>query len=288
MRIVVCIKQVVDTSVPLEVGPDGRGLVPAGLVFMPNPADIGAAALAAEWTAQSGGESVAVTLGPRRAEAVLRAALAQGIHRALLVPDDGTTERDAVAKATVLAHAIEPLAPDLVLCGARSADTGRGIVPGALAEFLGLPQVTRVAALRLADGGRSVVAWRRLERGRREEVACPLPALVAVEEGVAQVAYPALPQWVDALSRPIERVEAAPGPRGSNRATTELIALGPLRPRPKKLLAPESSLPAAERLQQLMGGGARKAQATDIVEGSAEELAAAFLRFLQQQGFLQS
>jgi electron transfer flavoprotein beta subunit len=209
------------------------------------------------------------------------------VDRGLLVSDDGAESRDAMGTARVLARVIEPLAPDLVLCGSRTSDTGQGIVPGGLAEFLRLPQVTGVSALRLAEGGDAVIALRRLERGRRQEVTCPLPAVIAVEEGVAPVGYPSLPRYVDALTRPIERVDAAAvqPSRGLDGASVELVALGPLRPRPKKMLAPDSALPAAERLSQLMAGGARKTQATDVVEGPAEALAAALVRFLRQQGF---
>lgn len=283
-----CIKQVVDTSVPLETEPTGRALSQEGLVFMPNPADLCAAALAARWATAVGGESVAVTLGDARAEAVLREALAQGVQRGLLVLDrSATLLRDPMEKARLLARALEPLTPDLVLCGTRSLDTGRGVVPGALSEFLGLPQVTGVLDLRLAQDRASVTARRRLEQGRREEIFCPLPALIAVEEGISEVAYADLPRLVEALSRPLETVEVARlGTQGSGRPTVEVVGLGTLRPRPKKLLAPDSSLSGADRLRQLMGGGARKAQATDVVTGTPEELAEAFVRFLKQQGIL--
>ncbi|MHB1159915.1 MAG: electron transfer flavoprotein subunit beta/FixA family protein [Chloroflexota bacterium] len=287
MRIVVCVKQVIDTSVPAEVDPAGRALATEGLVFIPNPVDMCAAALAAKWTTQYGGESIAVTLGHTTSERALRAALAQGIDRGILVRDQDSDLRDPMEKARLLSGPLKLLAPDLVLCGTRSADTGRGIVSGALAEFLGLPQVTGVSALRLGEDQVSVIAQRRLERGMREEVLCPLPALIAVEEDIAAVAYPGLPRYVDALSHPLETGEGAPPSAwGRDRQVPEVVALGPLRPRPKKMLAPDSSLSASDRLKQLMGGAARKAQATDMVTGSPEELAAAFVRFLKQQGIL--
>ncbi len=286
LRIVVCIKQVVDTSVPMEMDATGRWPARDESVLMPNPPDLSAASIAAEWAAEPGSESTAVTLGGMSARRVLRAALALGVHRALLVHDPEAATRQPIEKARILAQAVRRLEPDLVICGDRSVDSGRGIVPGALAEFLALPQVTAVTTVRLAKDGASVAAWRRLERGRREEILCPLPAVIAVDEGVAPVSYPSLPELVEALFRPIDVVEARQFLRGSGRSGVEVLSFGPLRPRPKKMLAPDSSLPAADRLRQLMSGGPGRAQATNVVTGSPQELAVAFLRFLKQQRIL--
>lgn len=68
MKIIVCVKQVPDTSVPVDIEQDGKNIVEDGLVYMVNPEDLCALEAAVKLKETAGGEVTAVTLGPPRAE----------------------------------------------------------------------------------------------------------------------------------------------------------------------------------------------------------------------------
>lgn len=147
-----------------------------------------------------GGEVVVLTLGPAEAEAQLRECMALGADRAIhLVTEE---EWDAQATASALVDAINAEEPfDLIVFGNESADAGNYQVGIRVAYALGLPIVTGVKGVTLADG-----------RGRFEqEVATgmdvyevPLPAIVTVKEGLNLPRYPSVPAKLRANRKPVD------------------------------------------------------------------------------------
>jgi electron transfer flavoprotein beta subunit len=121
---------------------------------------------------------VALSLGPSRAEDVLREALALGCDQAYLLSDKVFKELDITATVRVLAAAVEKLADvQLIVAGREAGDTGAGQVGPRLAEALGAAQVTDAYALALADD--RLQATRRWGDGYAA-VEAPLPAVVSV------------------------------------------------------------------------------------------------------------
>ena len=133
-----------------------------------------------------GGEVVVLTLGPAEAEEQLRECMALGADRAIhLVTAE---EWDAQATAAAIVDAIrgeEPL--DLIVFGNESADAGNYQVGIRVAYALGLPVVTGLKGLTVADGrarceqevaaGRDVydVAAARRRHGEGGPEPAPLP-----------------------------------------------------------------------------------------------------------------
>jgi electron transfer flavoprotein beta subunit len=145
------------------------------------------------------GEVVVLTLGPAEAEEQLRECMALGADRAIhLVTDE---EWDAQATASALVGAIRAEEPfDLIVFGNESADAGNYQVGIRVAYALGLPIVTGVKGVTVADG-----------RARFEqEVATgmdvydvPLPAVVTVKEGLNLPRYPSVPAKLRANRKPV-------------------------------------------------------------------------------------
>jgi len=276
MKIVVCVKEVVDVSFSFALDQTTLEPLQEDLFYKVNPVDRCAAEVALSLREACGAEVVYLSYGPPRVEKALRECLAMGGDRAVRVWD-AATAAGSQAKAYLLAQAVQSLSADLVLCGSRSFDEGSGETPGALAEFLSLPQVVGVTELELApDQGRARVS-RKLERGRREAIECPLPALLAVEEGIAQPRYAAMPQRLQAFRAQIEVLDAVQ----TGADPTVLRQLNGLRspvrralprPRPKKTFNLESGLTAEQRMELMMSGGARKGK-SDLLEGAPQELA---------------
>lgn len=99
--------------------------------------------------------------------------------------------------ALVLARAAQKIGFDLVLCGARSADTGSEVIGAVLAHHLGLSLIARAIGLRLACETKKIIANRKLEKGGRETYAVPLPAIIAIERSI--VPRYSSPRWVHRL-----------------------------------------------------------------------------------------
>jgi electron transfer flavoprotein beta subunit len=260
-------------------------------VYLVNPADRAALEAALRLVALDT-RVTALTLGPPQDEDALRYCLARGAHAAARVWDEALADLDPFLTALTLSKAIALLAPDLVICGTSSAAGGNAQVPATLAELLGLPQLTGVVTLELGAGGRSLRAQRRLERGNRVLLECPLPALVAVEEGSFAGRYVSWRAQLRAR-QPIRRLGLAdlgltPDEVGLDRRLTRMVALSPPQPRTKRTLAPAAS--GHGLLATLMGGGAaaKRSSSTGPLKGPPDEVAAQLAKFLQEKGFLRT
>jgi electron transfer flavoprotein beta subunit len=283
MHIIVCLKQVPD-PLTVETSPFTGAVDARRLLFRTNLADEGALELALR-LAGPGGAVSALTVGSPQADEVARAAAAAGAARAVRLWDPAVAAAHPPHTAALLAAAARALPPaDLVLCGARSSDRGSGAVPAMLAELLGMPAVTDVTALALEPG--RALAQRRLARGAREEVRVALPAVVGLEPGVARLRQPALPALLAARRAPVE-VWGPAELAGATAATPapELRAVLPPRPRSRPVFAPNSALPAHERIARLLSAGVA-AKSGRVVEGPPEQLAATLLAFLRERGFV--
>jgi electron transfer flavoprotein beta subunit len=208
VKIAVCIKRVPDTEARIKVAADGATIDEAGVKFVLNPYDEFAVEEALQRREKAGaGEVVVVTLGADTAQETIRTALAMGADRGVLlqaspIPADGL----AVAKA--LAAELKDGGYDLVLFGKIAVDDYNHQVGAMTAELLGLPCVTAIVKLEIADG--KVTAEREVEGGV-EVVECALPAALSCEKGLNTPRYPALKGIMAAKKKPIEMKPAALG-----------------------------------------------------------------------------
>lgn len=152
------------------------------------------------------GEVTVFTMGPERATEVLRKALAMGADKAVHVVDDALAGADSVVTSAVLAAALGRGAHDLIITGNEATDGRTGSVPSMLAERLGLPAVTQVQKLTVADGA---VRAERADDSGYSEVTAPLPALVSVTEKITDPRYPNFKGLMAAKKKPIEVLSAA-------------------------------------------------------------------------------
>jgi electron transfer flavoprotein beta subunit len=157
---------------------------------------------------EAGGGSVTVmTLGPAEAEEQLRDALALGADRAVLLETDGADwDPEATAAALVEAIRAEPEAPDLIIFGNESADSGGFQVGIRVAHALGRPVATGLKALAVEDGA---VRCEQEVGSARDVYRLPLPAVVTVKEGINLPRYPSVPAKLRARRKPVERREPA-------------------------------------------------------------------------------
>jgi electron transfer flavoprotein beta subunit len=206
----------------------------------------GADRAALEWALRLGSEwalpVVAVTAGPPDADAVLVDALAVGATRAVRIDLPPSAPSDAVARAIASALGETPRA---VVCGVWSLDRGSGSVPAFLAAELGAAQALGLVSMAPSEG--AVLAERRLDRGARERLRVPLPAVCSVEAASARLRRARLTGLLSAQGGRVEVVRASTTP-----PPPAPVRTAPFRPRARELPAPASAS-ARERVLALTG-----------------------------------
>lgn len=287
LRIAVCVKQVLDPRVPLQIVEEDNLVEQSGPqpVYLMNPADRCALEEGMSLKQGLGAEVVAITVGPNRAEEALRLCLARGADRGVHILCPAGRPWDAWATTLVLCEAIRKQSYDLVLCGDKSLDYGGGQVGPALAELLDLPQVTRVIAMEVAAGHQRVIAQRLLERGDREIVECPLPALISVTALGRQPCYVSVHRGLLVRDHLLEKHDISSLLPVSPEPLCKKVSVGWPRLRPKTIATPDTTSPAAERMNFLLSGG-RSKNKDGLFEGSAEGAVNLVVQFLAERGFL--
>lgn len=187
MKIIVTIKQVPDTN-EVKLDPRTGTLIREGVPSIINPEDKNALEEALKLKEAMGAEVVVITMGPPQADDALREALAMGADDAILLSDRAFAGADTWATATTVGIAIKKIGDyDLILAGRQAIDGDTAQVGPQLAEYLGIPQITYVSELSVADG--SVKATRRMEDGY-EVIEANLPALLTITKEANKPRYP--------------------------------------------------------------------------------------------------
>jgi electron transfer flavoprotein beta subunit len=208
MRIVVPVKQVAVLDEDFELTDGARDVDPDYLERDLNEWDTFSLEAAVQLREQAGeGEVVVITVGDEEAEEGLLSALANGADRGVRIWDEALAGADALAVATVLAAAVEPEGPDLVLSGVQSSDAANGATGVALAGHLGLSRVAVVTRIEL-DGTTATVE-RELEDGLVEILHIELPALLTIQTGINEPRYATLRAIKRASDKPLVRLSLA-------------------------------------------------------------------------------
>ena len=174
MKIIVAIKQVPMRDSQLRIDASGRWIQEEDLSFEINEPDAYALEEALQLKEKHGGEVVALCAGPARAAQTIREALAKGADRAIHIEEENLKGLDTLGIAHLLANALKPENPDLILTGLQSDDLGYGQTGVVLAELLGMPHSTIIMEVEKQDG--SIRVKRELENGWFQYMAMPLPA----------------------------------------------------------------------------------------------------------------
>lgn len=207
MRILACIKRVPAPGARIVLSEDGRSIDTKLLSFTVSPHEECAVEEAVRIAEGSDGEVTVLTLGPSEAEEQLRSALAVGAHEAVLIPTDGS-DWDPISTASAITSATRSLEADgqfdLILFGNESADAGGYQVGIRVAHALGRPVVSGIKGIDLDDGS---VRLRRESASGSEIYSLPLPAVVAVKEGINLPRYPTLKGRLNAKKVVVRRIE---------------------------------------------------------------------------------
>jgi electron transfer flavoprotein beta subunit len=291
MEILVFIKSGLDVNVSLKPTPEGRGLIQEEPypIWRMAPDDRAALEEAVRIREALGsGRVTAVAAGPRKQDRALSYCLARGVERAVRIELEDSAYQDAFAVARIWEKAARKLDYGLIFCGNKNWNPNSSQTPVILAEYLGIPSITRVVKAEI-QGQSALRVQRRLEKGDREILECPLPAVLAVDHLVPEPRYVSVNALMISDRQPIPAWDLAN--LGLNpaelKARTRLQALEPPRPRPKKIQAPDASLSADQKINLLLSGGIaqdKKKGGSDFVKGKPEQVAEEIIKFFREKG----
>ena len=201
MKIVVCIKQVPDTT-EVKLDPKTNTLIRDGVPSIINPDDKAGIEAALTLKEQLGGTVTVVCMGPPQADVALREALAMGCDDAILMSDRAFGGSDTYATAHVIAAGLKTLDYDLIITGRQAIDGDTAQVGPQIAEQLGIPQVSYAAEVKTAEDG-AVVVKRQFE-DRYQLLKVKTPCLITALSELAQPRYMTVSGIVNAYNKEVK------------------------------------------------------------------------------------
>ena len=207
MQIYVCVKHVPDTAATINIVGD-TGYKDTACKFIINPYDEYAVEEAVQRVEKAGsGEVIVVTVGPEAAVSTMRAAMAMGAHRGILVKVQSQF-LDSTLTSLALKAAIEQDgdgAPDIIFTGKNAVDTEGFQTQYRLAAAMNLPVVSEVVNLEI-DNGQAVVE-REVGGGTREVLEMKLPCIIGATKGLNEPRYPKFPDIMKAKKKEIKEID---------------------------------------------------------------------------------
>ena len=174
MKIVVCVKQVPDTT-EVKLDPVKGTLIREGVPSIMNPDDKSGLEAALRLKEETGAEVTVLTMGPPQATAVLREAMAMGADAGVLLTDRAFGGADTWATSYTLSLALKKMDFDLLITGRQAIDGDTAQVGPQIAEHLGIANVSYAEELHV--DGDYVIVKRQFE-DRYHMVKAQMPCLV--------------------------------------------------------------------------------------------------------------
>ncbi len=200
MKIIVCIKQVPDTT-EVKINPTTGTLIREGVPSIINPDDKSGLEAALVLKEQQGAHVTVLSMGPPQADLALREALAMGADQAILLSDRAFGGADTWATSSTLAAAIRKLEWDLIICGRQAIDGDTAQVGPQIAEHLQVPHVSYVTELQV--GEKAIEVKRKFEDGW-QRLRVQFPCLITTLKDMNQARYMSMAGIYEAYKREVK------------------------------------------------------------------------------------
>lgn len=205
MKILVPIKRVVDYNVKVRPKSDGSDVDLANAKMSMNPfCEIAVEEAVRLKEAGIATEIVVVSIGPAKSQEQIRAAMAIGADRGILIDTDEKLEPLAIAKC--LKAIVDKESPELIVLGKQSIDGDNNQTGQMLAALTGMPQGTFASKVVVAEG--KVQVTREIDGGL-QTIELSLPAVVTTDLRLNEPRYAALPNIMKAKKKPLETMSVA-------------------------------------------------------------------------------
>lgn len=182
MKIVVCIKQVPDTT-EVKLDPKTGTLIREGVPSIINPDDKAGLEAALRIKDEIGATVTVLTMGPPQADMALREAIAMGADKAILLTDRAFAGADTWATSSAIAGALKNIEYDLIIAGRQAIDGDTAQVGPQIAEHLQIPSVSYVEEIQAKDD--HIIVKRSFEDGYQKikvKTPCLITALKELNE----------------------------------------------------------------------------------------------------------
>ncbi|SEG74986.1 electron transfer flavoprotein subunit beta/FixA family protein, partial [Marinobacterium lutimaris] len=204
MKVLVCVKRVIDYNVKVRVKADNSDVDLANVKMALNPfCEIAVEEAIRLKEAGIASEVVVVSIGPKAVQEQLRTAMALGADRAIQVETDDMPQPlniEPLNVAKLLAKVVEAEQPGLVILGKQSIDSDNNQVGQMLAALTGRPQGTFASAVKVE--GEKAMVTREVDGGLRT-LALDLPAIVTTDLRLNEPRYAKLPDIMKAKRKPL-------------------------------------------------------------------------------------
>ncbi|MBU0650953.1 electron transfer flavoprotein subunit beta/FixA family protein [bacterium] len=203
MHIVVCIKQVPDTT-NVRINPETNTLIREGVESIINPFDTYAIEEAVRIKERHGsGKVTVISMGPPQVQTALRDALALGADEAVLLSAREFAGADTWATSYTLAKGIKKLGhTDLIICGKQAIDGDTAQVGPGIAVHLNLPHIAFVKKIEQIDKTKAKME-RMMDEGY-DVLEISLPAVISVVKEINEPRMPSLKGKMRAKSAEIK------------------------------------------------------------------------------------
>lgn len=201
MKIIVCIKQVPDTS-EVKLDPKTNTLIRDGVPSIINPDDKSGIEAALRIKEQVGGTVTVVCMGPPQADVAIREALAMGCDDGVLISGREFGGSDTLATSTIIAAGVKTLDYDLIITGRQAIDGDTAQVGPQIAEHLGLPQVSYAEDIQV-ESENSIIVRRQFE-DRYQKIRIKTPCVITALSELAEPRYMSVGGTIDAYAKEIK------------------------------------------------------------------------------------
>lgn len=200
MKILVAVKRVVDYNVKVRPKADGSDVELTNVKMSVNPfCEIAVEEAVRLKEAGIAEEIIVVSIGSSQSQEQIRAALALGADRGILVETAEQLEPLNVAKCIQAIAAKE--SPQLIILGKQSIDSDNNQTGQMLGALTSMPQGTFASEIKV--DGDNITVTREIDGGL-QTVKLTLPAIVTTDLRLNEPRYASLPNIMKAKKKPLD------------------------------------------------------------------------------------
>ncbi len=212
MKILVCVKQVPESDVIIQIDKKGTWIHADSFnEFKMNRLDEFAVEEAIRLKESVDGVTIDIlSVGPERSADVIKRAIGMGADHGIHLKADNDDYLIPSLVATRIAEYATHKHYALILTGAMSEDHMNGMVGPMIAAHLNLPCVTGVILQQLSSDNKTLYVEREIEGGSRDMLELKIPAVVTIQSGPNIPRYPSLSNLLRAGKQELEIISVEP------------------------------------------------------------------------------
>ena len=205
MKILVCVKRVIDYNVKIRVKSDKTGVEKDNVKMSMNPFDEIAVEEAVKMKENEiAKEIVVISIGTEACKETIRSGLAMGADRGIHINSDEDLEPLNISK--ILMKIVENEKPDIVLMGKQAIDDDSNQTGQMLAALSGFSQAT--FASKVEKAGNFLNVTREIDGGL-ETLKLSLPCIITTDLRLNEPRYASLPNIMKARQKKIDSIDVS-------------------------------------------------------------------------------